>query len=222
MPENNDGAKVCAEKHGDNCNDGSAGCINNEINNGDEGDAPTTLLPAPTTLLPAPTSLLVHLRSSFEVIDKVTMRDSRLSRPAMASTNPSSIISGHLYSTDDKLKRGRPLHCSRMLVKMLQLFACAGVPLGFSNSAWRHDSHSPHVLGTSDAGADNALLLLAVLPHTPPLLGTSDMAADTALHLPVVLPPTHPLIRICDIAAGAALHLPACCLLLLLFSEHPT
>ncbi|CAL8137114.1 unnamed protein product [Prunus armeniaca] len=38
MPENNDGAKVCAEKHGDNCNDGSAGCINNEINNGAEGD----------------------------------------------------------------------------------------------------------------------------------------------------------------------------------------
>ncbi|CAL2229403.1 unnamed protein product [Prunus armeniaca] len=38
MPENNDGAKVCAETHGDNCNDGSAGCINNEINNGAEGD----------------------------------------------------------------------------------------------------------------------------------------------------------------------------------------
>ncbi|CAL2254405.1 unnamed protein product [Prunus armeniaca] len=63
MPENNDGAKVCAEKHGDNC----------EINNGDEGDG-------------------IH----------------RLSRPAMAFTNPLSIISGHLYSTDDKLKRGRP------------------------------------------------------------------------------------------------------------------
>ncbi|CAL8993376.1 unnamed protein product [Prunus brigantina] len=68
MPENNDGAKVCAEEHGNNCNDGSAGCTNNEINNG------------------------IH----------------RLSRPAMASTNSSSIISGHLYSTDDKLKRGRP------------------------------------------------------------------------------------------------------------------
>ncbi|CAL2270269.1 unnamed protein product [Prunus armeniaca] len=26
----------------------------------------------------------------------------------MASTNPSSIISGYLYSTDDKLKRGTP------------------------------------------------------------------------------------------------------------------
>ncbi|PQQ02711.1 uncharacterized protein Pyn_11375 [Prunus yedoensis var. nudiflora] len=26
----------------------------------------------------------------------------------MASTNPSSIISDHLYSLDDKLKRGRP------------------------------------------------------------------------------------------------------------------
>ncbi|CAL8084726.1 unnamed protein product [Prunus armeniaca] len=73
MPENNDGAKVCAETHGDNCNDGSAGCINNEINNGAEGDG-------------------IH----------------RLSRPAMAFTNPLSIISGHLYSTDDRLKRGRP------------------------------------------------------------------------------------------------------------------
>lgn len=39
MPENNDDAKGCAEKHGDNCNDGSAGCINNEINNGAEGDS---------------------------------------------------------------------------------------------------------------------------------------------------------------------------------------
>ena len=38
MPENNDGAKVCAEEHGNNCNDGSAGCTNNEINNGAEGD----------------------------------------------------------------------------------------------------------------------------------------------------------------------------------------
>ncbi|CAL9024689.1 unnamed protein product, partial [Prunus brigantina] len=38
MLENNDGAKVCAEEHGDNCNDGSAGCINNEINNSAEGD----------------------------------------------------------------------------------------------------------------------------------------------------------------------------------------
>ncbi|CAL9015259.1 unnamed protein product [Prunus brigantina] len=73
MPENNDGAKVCAEEHADNCNDGLAGCINNEINNGVEGDG-------------------IH----------------RLSRPAMASTNPSSIISGHLYSTFNKLKRGRP------------------------------------------------------------------------------------------------------------------
>ncbi|PQM39165.1 uncharacterized protein Pyn_36816 [Prunus yedoensis var. nudiflora] len=33
----------------------------------------------------------------------------RSSRPSMASTNPSSIISDNLYSLDDKLKRGRPL-----------------------------------------------------------------------------------------------------------------
>ena len=38
MPENNDGAKVCVEEHGNNCNDGLAGCTNNEINNGAEGD----------------------------------------------------------------------------------------------------------------------------------------------------------------------------------------
>ncbi|CAL8997748.1 unnamed protein product, partial [Prunus brigantina] len=103
MPENNDGAKVCAEEHGNNCNDGSAGCTNNEINNG-------------------------------------------------------------------------------------------GVPL--SNSVWRHDSHSPHVLGTS------------VSPHTP-LLGTSNIAAGTALHLPAVLPPTHPLLETSNITAGTTLHLPA-------------
>ncbi|CAL9009974.1 unnamed protein product [Prunus brigantina] len=102
MPENNDGAKVCAEEHGNNCNDGSAGCTNNEINN--------------------------------------------------------------------------------------------GVPL--SNSVWRHDSHSPHVLGTS------------VSPHTP-LLGTSNIAAGTALHLPAVLPPTHPLLETSNITAGTTLHLPA-------------
>ncbi|CAL8168470.1 unnamed protein product [Prunus armeniaca] len=118
------------------------------------------------------------------------------------------------------------------------LFMSSSVPLGFSNSAWRHDSHSPYVLRTSDAGVDNALLLLAVLPHTHPFLGTSNIAAGTALHLPAVLPPphsllrtcdivagaalhlpavlppTHPLLRTCDIVAGAALHLPACCLLL--------
>ncbi|CAL8175230.1 unnamed protein product [Prunus armeniaca] len=192
MPENNDGAKVCVEKHGDNCNDGSAGCINNEINNGDEGDG-------------------IH----------------RLSRPAMAFTNPLSIISGHLYSTDDKLKRGSPPPflknaCEDVVVGEEPMSSCCvGVPLGFSNSAWRHDNHSPYVLGTSDAGVDNALLLLAVLPHTHHFLGTSNIAAGTALHLLAVLPPTHSLLRTCDIAAGAALHLPACCLLLLLFSEHP-
>ena len=167
----------------------------------------------------------------------------------MAFTNPLSIISGHLYSTDDKLKRGRPppflknacedvavceepvSSCCVCIIMVREipplwlfprLSACGGVPLGFRNSAWRHDSHSPYVLGTSDAGVDNALLLLAVLPHTHPILGTSNIAAGTALHLPAVLPPTHPLLRTCDIAAGAALQIPACCLLRLLFSEHPT
>ncbi|PQQ01057.1 hypothetical protein Pyn_11117 [Prunus yedoensis var. nudiflora] len=130
----------------------------------------------------------------------------------MASTNPSSIISDHLYSTDDKLKRGRPPPllknaCEDVAVGEEPVSSC--VPFGFSNSAWRHDSHSPHVLGTFDAGADNALLLLAVVPHTPHLLRTSDMAAGTALHLPVVLPPTHPLLGTCDIASDTALHLPA-------------
>ncbi|PQM39164.1 uncharacterized protein Pyn_36815 [Prunus yedoensis var. nudiflora] len=74
---------------------------------------------------------------------------------------------------------------------------------------WQRASSSPHILGTSDAGVDNALLLPAVLPPTPLLLETSDIAAGTALHLPAVSPPTPPLLGTSDIAAGTALHLPA-------------
>ncbi|CAL9011705.1 unnamed protein product [Prunus brigantina] len=158
MPENNDGAKVCVEEHGNNCNDGT------------NYPFPGTNFPSSSTNL---SSFLVHLRSSVEVIDK-----------------------GFIACQD------LPWH---PLTRR--------VPLGLSNSVWRHDSHSPHVLGTSDAGADDALLLLAVSPHTP-LLGTSNIAAGTALHLPAVLPPNHYLLRTCDIAIGTALHLPACCLLL--------
>ncbi|CAL9018751.1 unnamed protein product [Prunus brigantina] len=169
MPENNDGAKVCAEEHGNNCNDGSAGCTNNEIN--------------------IAYSLLAILAGIH-----------RLSRPTMASTNSSSIISGHLYSTDDKLKRGRPPPLLKNACEDIAVgeepvsSCCVCVPL--SNSVWRHDSHSPHVLGTS------------VSPHTL-LLGTSNIAAGTALHLPAVLPPTHPLLETSNITAGTTLHLPA-------------
>ncbi|CAL2270213.1 unnamed protein product [Prunus armeniaca] len=71
MPENNDGAKVCAEKHGDNCNDGSAGCINNEINNGDEGDG----IDINMCMMGLQGCVT---RRYFVFVKKVTMRDSSL------------------------------------------------------------------------------------------------------------------------------------------------
>ncbi|CAL2269961.1 unnamed protein product [Prunus armeniaca] len=72
MPENNDGAKVCAEKHGDNCNDGSAGCINNEINNGAEGDG------IDINMCMMGLQGCCVTRRYFVFVKKVTMRDPSL------------------------------------------------------------------------------------------------------------------------------------------------
>ncbi|CAL9011997.1 unnamed protein product [Prunus brigantina] len=70
MPENNDGAKVCAEEHGDNFTDGSAGCINNEINNGAEGD---DMFLAATLLLLFFNTLAASLRAGHFVDHRVKL-----------------------------------------------------------------------------------------------------------------------------------------------------
>ncbi|KAL6286731.1 hypothetical protein ACE6H2_011121 [Prunus campanulata] len=125
----------------------------------------------------------------------------------MASTNPSSIISDHLYSLDDKLERGRPPPllknaCEDVAVGEEAVPETASVidPVSISRCCIKKGLFpaTPHVLGTSDAGVDNALLLPAVLPPTPPLFGTSDIAA--------CMPCTF----------------QQCCLLLIFFSEHST
>ncbi|KAL6276808.1 hypothetical protein ACE6H2_020409 [Prunus campanulata] len=135
----------------------------------------------------------------------------RLSRPAMASTNPSSIISDHLYSLDDKLERGRPPPllknaCEDVAVGEEPVPETASVidPASISSAA-SYSSSSWNIRHS----CRHALHLPAVLPPTPLLLGTFDIAAGTALHLPAVLPPTPLLLGTSDIAAGTALHLPA-------------
>ncbi|KAL6289204.1 hypothetical protein ACE6H2_006714 [Prunus campanulata] len=125
----------------------------------------------------------------------------------MASTNLSSIISGHLYSTDDKLKRGRP--------PPLLKNACEDVAVG-------EEPVSSCCICIIMARCRHALHLPAVLPPTPLLLRTFDIAAGTALHLPAVLPPTPLLLGTSDIAAGMPCTFQQCCLLLLFFSKYST
>ncbi|KAL6291862.1 hypothetical protein ACE6H2_000004 [Prunus campanulata] len=135
----------------------------------------------------------------------------RLSRPAMASTNPLSIISDHLYSLDDKLKRERPPPllknaCEHVAIGEEPVPETASVidPVSISRCCIEKGLFPavPH-------SCRHALHLPAVLPPTSPLLGTSDIGASTALLLPAVLPLTPSLLRTFDIAAGTALHLQA-------------
>ncbi|CAL2239486.1 unnamed protein product [Prunus armeniaca] len=199
MPENNDGAKVCAKKHGDNCNDGLAGCINNEINNGAEGDG----IDINMCMMGLQGCCVTRSRRRASVVflrlyhygsgnsSSVTFPKIVCMRRGRQCPTPSS--SAASYSSFSRNIQHSYRHCPAP--------SSSAASYSFSSQNMRHSCR-------------RCLASSSVLPSTSHLLGTSNIAAGTALHLPAVLPPTHPLLRTCDIAAGAALHLPACCLLL--------
>ncbi|CAL2233873.1 unnamed protein product [Prunus armeniaca] len=165
MPQNNDGAKVCAETHRDNCNDGSAGCINNEINNGAEGDSNGLVG------LFMPMGFARSLESQVKSISQGA--EGTLPYPPLRTPDTVAGTS------------------SQLPVALSPTSPCLGIPNIAAGTSPQFPAVLPPTspcLGTPDIAASTSPQFPAVLPPTSPCLGTPDIAAGTSSRLPAVPP----------------------------------
>ncbi|CAL8079041.1 unnamed protein product [Prunus armeniaca] len=136
--------------------------------------SPGTYYPSSSTNLP---SFLVHLRSSFEVIDKVKS----------ISQGAEGTLPYPPLRTPDTVAGTS----SQLPVALSPTSPCLGTPNLAAGTSPQFPAVLPPTspcLGTPDIAADTSPQFPAVLPPTSPCLGTFDIAAGTSSRLPAVTP----------------------------------